>query len=104
MKSLRHTASAEREVVKMVTKNDMIELDYVKRYPDSERTRKWRKKRVNIFAEGQGFWRPQGQGYTAHAREGWALPFETALAYTAHIGTKDSKIEFHLAGIPGNKL
>jgi hypothetical protein len=88
----------------MPTKNDSITLEYYKRWPESERSRKWRKKRVNIFTEGQGWWRPQAAGYTFQRFEAWVVPFETAIAHTRHISVKDKKIEFHLVDMPGNTL
>lgn len=87
-----------------MTKKNVITLEYIKRWPESERSRKWRKKRVHIFQPGQGFWRPQGQGWTPHKWEAWCIPFETAKAHTAHISPKDKQIEFHLADMPGNEL
>lgn len=87
-----------------MNKNNCITLEYYKRYPESAQSRKWRKKRVNIFQEGQGFWRPQGQGWTTYAQEAWCIPFETAIAHTRHISPKDKKIEFRLVNMPGNEL
>lgn len=84
--------------------SETITLEYYKRYPESARSRKWRKKRVHIFQEGQGYWRPQAKGWTVHAWEAWNIPFETALAHTSHISPKDKKITFHLADMPGNRL
>ena len=84
--------------------SDVISLEYIKRYPDSKTSRLWRKKRVNVFTVGQGYWRPQSAGYTNQRFEAWVLPFETALAHTAGISPKHDKIEFHLCDIPGNKL
>lgn len=87
-----------------MTKSDIITLEYVKRYPDSKTTRLWRKKRVNIYTEGRGWWRPQAAGYTMVRGEAWVVPIETAIAHTKHISTRDFKIEYHLVDMPGNKL
>jgi hypothetical protein len=83
---------------------EIITLEYLKRWPSSQRASKWRKKRVNIFTPGKGFWRPQAAGYTLVQREGWVIPFETAVAHTANISPRDHPIEFHLVDMPWNKL
>lgn len=87
-----------------MTSKNVITLEYYKRYPESQTSRKWRKKRVHIMSVGRGWWRPQAVGYTPNQWEAWTIPFETAIAHTASIGHKDQKIEFHLADMPGNKL
>ena len=85
-------------------KQPVITLEYIKRYPNSATSVKWRKKRVVIFAPGRGWWRPQGEGYTMVLAEAWAVPFETALGHTAHISPKSIQIEYHLCDMPGNNL
>lgn len=81
-----------------------ITLEYVKRFPESERSRKWRKKRVHIYTEGRGFWLPQAAGYTNEKSKAWTLLFETAKAHTASLNPKENKIEFHLVDEPGNEI
>ena len=81
-----------------------ISLEYIKRFPESIQTRKWRKKRVYIFTEGRGFWLPQSAGYTNEKGKAWALPFETAKAHTISLNPKEIKIEFHLIDEPGNRF
>jgi hypothetical protein len=81
-----------------------ITLQYMKRYPATQQAAKWRKKRVHIRHPDQGYWRPQGKGYTMHAWEAWNIPFETALAHCANLNPKDVPLEFVLADMPGNTL
>ena len=81
-----------------------ITLEHVKRSPDGERARKWRKKRVHIHTAGRGFWLPHAAGYTNEKGKAWALPFETAKAHTAALNPKELIIEFHLVDEPGNRI
>ena len=64
----------------------MITQKYLKRYPNSQRTKSWAGKMVHILTEN-GVWRTDGHGYTfAGSREAWVLPFERAVERISHCG------------------
>ncbi len=59
---------------------------YLRRYPDSKRTRSWAGCTVHIETDN-GVWRIGGRGYTLAGKEdAWALPFEEAQRKVAHCG------------------
>ena len=67
-------------------KDDRITQKYLRRYPDSKRTRSWAGSMVQIETE-HGVWRVGGAGYTwAHYENAWVLPFEEAQKHVAHCG------------------
>ena len=66
--------------------DDFITQKYIRRYPDSKRTRSWAGVPVHIETEN-GVWRDGGAGYTwAHRPEAWVLPFEEAQRQVNHCG------------------
>jgi len=66
--------------------DDRITQKYIRRYPDSKRTRSWADTNVHIETEN-GVWRVGGAGYTwAHHNNAWVLPFELAQAEVNHCG------------------
>lgn len=63
-----------------------ITQKYLRRYPDSKRTRSWAGRMVHIETES-GVWRTGGAGYTwAHHDDAWVLPFEDAQRQVNHCG------------------
>lgn len=63
-----------------------ITQKYLRRYPDSKRTKSWKGVPVHIQTE-HGVWRIGGCGYTwAGASNAWILPFEEAQKQVAHCG------------------
>lgn len=63
-----------------------ITQKYLRRYPDSKRTRSWAGVMVHIETEN-GVWREGGSGYTYAGRpEAWVLPFEEAQRQVDHCG------------------
>lgn len=70
----------------MVEADTRITQKYLRRYPDSKRTRSWSGKLVHIETEN-GVWRKNAQGYTYAGRpEAWVLPFEEAVLRVNHCG------------------
>lgn len=66
--------------------DNRITQKYIRRYPDSRRTRSWAGVLVNIETEN-GVWRKGGAGYTyARTHQAWVLPFEDALLEVNHCG------------------
>lgn len=63
-----------------------ISLAYIKRYPNSQRTRSWAGRLVMISSDN-GFWREGARGY-CYARDPnvWRIPFEEAFERTKHCG------------------
>jgi hypothetical protein len=60
--------------------NDRITQKYIRRYPESRRTKSWAGRMVQISTEN-GVWRVDGHGYTyAHEADAWVLPFEVLRA------------------------
>lgn len=65
---------------------DRITQAYIRRYPNSRRTRSWAGRLVHISTEN-GVWRVDGHGYTyAHHDDAWILLFEDAQKQVAHCG------------------
>jgi hypothetical protein len=63
-----------------------ITQKYIRRYPDSKRTRSWAGRMVHIETEN-GVWRTNGHGYTYAGRpDAWILPFEQAMQQVGHCG------------------
>lgn len=65
---------------------ERITQKYLRRYPDSRRTRSWAGRLVYIQTEN-GVWRTNGAGYTEVGNpDAWVLPFEQAQAKVDHCG------------------
>jgi len=59
---------------------------YLRRYPNSRRTKSWSGVMVHIETES-GVWREGGSGYTwAGKSDAWVLPFEEAVKEIDHLG------------------
>lgn len=72
--------------VKLTKMDVRITQKYLRRYPDSRRSRTWAGVMVHIETEN-GVWREGGCGYTyAGMPNAWALPFEQAQQEVAHCG------------------
>lgn len=70
---------------KLFTDNSITQK-YIRRYPNSKRTKSWKGKLVHIQTEN-GVWRTDGMGYTyADKSDAWVLPFEEAVYRLAHCG------------------
>jgi hypothetical protein len=74
-----------------------ITQKYLRRYPDSKRTRKWFGKLVHIETD-RGIWRPGGCGYTSVTAEAWFLLFEDAVRMVKHCG-QEKKAAFIRANV-----
>jgi hypothetical protein len=65
---------------------DFITQRYLRRYPNSKRTRSWAGVPVHIQTEN-GVWRVGGSGYTWVGKpNAWILPFEEAMKKIDHCG------------------
>lgn len=65
---------------------DFITQKYLRRFPNSERTRSWAGVLVHIETEN-GVWRTGGSGYTwAGKPDAWILSFEDAVKKIDHCG------------------
>lgn len=65
---------------------EYITLNYVKRYPNSKKTKSWEDKLVQIETE-HGVWKPNGYGYTVVGSEtAWILSFKEAVKCVWHTG------------------
>lgn len=65
---------------------DFITQKYLRRYPDSARSKSWVGSMVHIQTEN-GVWREGGCGYTyAERPDAWILPFEEAVKQINHCG------------------
>jgi len=63
-----------------------ITQEYLRRYPNSKRSKSWAGKMVHIQTEN-GVWRTGGSGYTYAGRDdAWVLPFEDAVRQISHCG------------------
>jgi len=63
-----------------------ITQKYIRRYPNSAKTRAWARKMVQIQTEN-GIWREGGSGYTwPNHLNAWLLPFEEAMKQVNHCG------------------
>ena len=72
--------------------DDRITQKYLRRYPDSKRTRSWAGVTVQIETEN-GVWREYGRGYTwAHHENAWHLPFEDAMRQVDHCGPEKKAV------------
>lgn len=66
--------------------DDRITQKYIRRYPNSKRTKSWAGVIVQIETEN-GVWRHGGSGYTyPHHENAWQLPFEEAIRQVDHCG------------------
>lgn len=69
-----------------MSQDTRITQKYIRRYPDSKRTRSWAGVLVHIETEN-GVWREGGAGYTwHHMPNAWVLPFELAQKEVNHCG------------------
>lgn len=75
---------------------DWISLKYLKRYPNSERTKSWYGKIVAIQSNG-AYWKAGGHGYTYRPNAA-AYTFEDALSYSAHCGP-EKHVYYHLHSV-----
>lgn len=65
---------------------ETITQKYIRRYPNSKRTKSWAGRMVYIRTEN-GVWRNGGHGYTQIGKsDAWVLPFEEAVNQVAHCG------------------
>lgn len=65
---------------------ERITQKYLRRYPNSKRTRSWAGCMVHISTD-RGVWRTNAEGYTYRGRaDAWVLPFEEAQKKVAHCG------------------
>lgn len=66
--------------------DEFITQKYLRRYPDSKRSKSWAGVPVHIQTEN-GVWRTGGCGYTwATEPNAWILPFEEAVKQINHCG------------------
>jgi len=65
--------------------DDFITLKYIKRYPNSARTKQW-KGRIVMIESDHGLWRPDAKGYTDKYSTSWVVLFEKAVKHTYHCG------------------
>lgn len=85
----------------MAGTDERITLVYLRRYPDSARSKAWAGKLVHIETE-HGIWRNDAAGYTRRgAVDAWVLPFEDALLEVAHLGP-EKRATLLLATPPGH--
>lgn len=78
---------------------DSITQKYIRRYPDSKRTKSWAGVMVHIETEN-GVWREGGAGYTwADKPNAWVLPFEQAQREVNHCGP-EKRATFIRAALP----
>ncbi|MEO9231540.1 MAG: hypothetical protein ABI216_21680 [Devosia sp.] len=83
-----------------MTADTHITQQYLRRWPDSKRAKKWAGKMVHIETE-HGVWRVDGQGYTwAHKPDAWILPFEMAQKQMAHCGPEKHAAFIEAALLP----
>jgi len=67
---------------------NFLMLTYLKRYPNSKRTKSWAGRNVYIYTS-RGIWRVGGAGYTFITEsDAWVLSFEDALKEIAALGVE----------------
>ncbi|WP_313030391.1 hypothetical protein [Brucella sp.] len=78
---------------------EIITQKYLRRWPDSKRSKSWAGRLVHIQTEN-GVWRNNGKGYTHEGKDdAWVLPFEEAQKEVAHCGP-EKQATFILATRP----
>lgn len=66
---------------------DWVSLEYIKRFPNSARTRKWRTKKVRIYSyEHSAYWGPNRSGYYNDGLKAGVYTFDDAYEATNHCG------------------
>jgi len=76
---------------------ESITEKYLRRYPDSKKTRSWSGAMVHLRTMN-GIWRPDGHGYTVNFADAWVLPLDQARKivsgiYEDHGGTYYRAVE-----------
>ena len=69
-KALREHAGREET-------GESITEKYLRRYPQSKKTKAWEGAMVYLRTQN-GIWRPDGHGYTVNFSEAWAMPLSDA--------------------------